>query len=396
MARTSPLNELHAAAGASFLMYPDPLPALAPTPGATVDAPHAIAVVETFGRLEVEYAALRQVAVVLDQPHRGVLRVTGADRVSFLNNMVTQELLGSSPLTAGGVREAFWLSRKGKVEADLRLAEFAGDGGGLMLMDVDAHRAAWVAASLGSFVFSEDVAITDVTDAWQRLGVHGPRAADVVARAAGVANTVADTAGQDGLDLRGPVTIAGTPVYAFELGWAGERGLELFVPVAGAEAVWRAVVAAGSEPTGWLAMNTARIEAGTAMWGIDFGVDHVPAETGQLDRRVSFTKGCYLGQEVVARMQTRLRDGGGLKQRLVSIKVGGNGLFDDDGLARQPVGGAQLLHEGNPVGVVTSSTISPRLGGVPVGFAMVREKHAAPGSVLDVAADGVMLRAVVG
>src|SRR4051812_36724439 len=106
MAAVSPLLRWHQQAEAALQTYGPP--------------EAGVQVVETFGELELEYAALRKHCVLIDQPQRGTIQVTGADRLAFLNRMVTQELKGLAPFQ---VRRSFWLNRKGRIDADLRIIE---------------------------------------------------------------------------------------------------------------------------------------------------------------------------------------------------------------------------------------------------------------------------------
>ena len=132
----------------------------------------------------------------------------------------------------------------------------------------------------------------------------------------------------------------------------------------------------------------ARIEGGTPLFEIDFGPASLPHETGLIDRRVSFTKGCYLGQEIVARMNSL----GKPKQIVRSFRMEANAL---------PIEGAQVFSVGaegsigDEVGVVTSSTTSPMLGAACVGFATIRFAHAAAGTQLTIGAEGRPERATV-
>ena len=114
--RVSPLRKLHQQAEAALVPYGPP----------EVD----VLVVETFGELELEYAALRKGCILLDQPHRATIRITGPDRVDFLNRMVTQELKGFAPLT---VKRSFWLNRKGRIDADMHVVHMTNR----TLIDVD-------------------------------------------------------------------------------------------------------------------------------------------------------------------------------------------------------------------------------------------------------------------
>ena len=136
---------------------------------------------------------------------------------------------------------------------------------------------------------------------------------------------------------------------------------------------------------GWEAFNTARIEAGTPLFHIDFGPDSLPGETGLLTHCVSFTKGCYLGQEIVARMQNL----GHPKRIVTGFKAHTNAL---------PVAGTQVLEHADDtthdpahakvVGGITSSTAAPLLGGTPVGLAVMKWGHHTPGTHARVAVEG--------
>ncbi|MCB1282356.1 MAG: aminomethyltransferase family protein, partial [Salinibacterium sp.] len=195
----------------------------------------------------------------------------------------------------------------------------------------------------------------------------------------------------------------------------GELGYELSVPTERAQDVASALYATAGwgaadpyeprdqtedhypdvriRPIGWHAFNTARIEAGLPLYYLDFGPEHLPHESGIVDRRVRFDKGCYLGQEIVARMQSL----GHPKQKIVSLDLSLEGV--PEAQTPQPTQGAAVLADVDDaretVGVVTSSSISPMLGGRPICFAMVRWQHAQPGQQVSVTADGDILTGVV-
>ncbi|MHC4419288.1 MAG: CAF17-like 4Fe-4S cluster assembly/insertion protein YgfZ [Planctomycetota bacterium] len=343
--------------------------------------PAACELVATYGEPESEYAAIRRGAGIFDSPHRGTILITGAERRDFLDRMVTQEL---KDLEAGVVKPTFWLNRKGRLEADLLLVELPER----MLVDVDVYRAAYTVGTLSDYVFTEDVVITDVTGEYHHLAVHGPQAGRIVAAAGGGA------CDPDALRAR-PVRIAGVEVVVARRDQAGEVGLELIMPYGQAEKVWDALLGAAEgttrvRPVGWYALNIARIEAGTPLWGIDFGPQNLPHETGALRDRVSFTKGCYLGQEIVARTETQ----GKPRQALVGLRPRSDLLP----VAGAPVYGrdeADGSGSGPQVGVVTSSTLSPMLGSVPIAFAMLKTSYAEPGTTVLVSAEGEHTEAVV-
>jgi folate-binding protein YgfZ len=366
MARISPLRARHDTAGAEALCWGDP--------GADVQ------VVEAFGAIESEYGALRATCALLDLPHRGAISVTGADRIEFLNRMLTQELKGLAP---GEVRFSFWLNRQGRIDADLRLGHYADR----TLFDLDVHAAAVAAASLSEFLFSEDVQIEDVSESTHRLGLLGPGTPEVLAHVLAEGNAGGPApAARLGL-------IGSAQVHVEREDSAGVPGFVLLMRAHDAPAVYEQLVEAGAQRIGWHAWNIARIEAGWPVFNIDFGPKNLPAETGILEQRVSFTKGCYLGQEVVARMHSR----GKSKQRLAGLAPAD---MSGDRLAiAQPITGAQVFAAGDPggdvLGMVTSSTISPAMGSAPVCFAMLRASALAPGTEVDVVAEDGAARMVV-
>ncbi len=321
------------------------------------DGAEPVDVAQVVQGLEAEYTALRNTCVLIDQPTRGTLEITGTEHLEFLNNMLTQELKGFAP---GQTRRSFWLSRKGRVEADLRLIATEGR----LWVDVDAHRAAHAAATLSEFIFAEDIAIADRTENMHRISLHGPRALDVLKLPDLAPDTAVET------------TIAGAIVICDRYDTTGEMGVELLVSAADAAIVFGALRDAGSplgmKVAGWHAWNIARIEAGTPVYYLDFGPDSIPQETGCFEDRVSLTKGCYLGQEVVARLHSL----GKPKQKLIGLDFTGN---------HHPMTGDLLYAEGNddkPVGAITSATISPKKNEQPIAFAQLKTAHTTPGTQL--------------
>jgi folate-binding protein YgfZ len=354
-----------------------------------------VQVVATYGELELEYAAIRKHAALFDLPHRAVIEVAGADRVDFLNRMITQELKG---LSENQVRRSFWLNRKGRIDADLRVINLPGR----ILLETDILAAPQAIRGLSEFVITEDVTIRDLTDQTHRIAIHGPAAPLLLKHAAGLDDLAQDTATT--------TRLADAEVILFRDDSAAAPGFELIVPTAGAPAIYQHLIQLGHDPehgaaalrqpnsttaaqvrlrpAGWHAYNIARIEAGTPLYNIDFGENSLPAETGVLDDRVSFKKGCYLGQEVVARMHSR----GHSKQVLVGIKF--DVIKSPDDFPLQPTDRTELfpIIEGKPgpepVGAISSSTISPMLGSAAIAFAQVKQSHQTPGTRLAATAEG--------
>ncbi len=336
-----------------------------------------------FDSVEVEYAAIRREAALVDFPQRGTLEVTGAERIPYLQRMLTQDL---KPLqSAPGAVRSFWLNRKGRIDADMLVVET----GERLLIELDAAVAPSVASALMQFVFSEDVQVIDATDRWARFEIHGPGSIALLESSGvgadpslGIVHARRDMCGVPGIACAVPRDRA-DEAWSRLLAAGGSGGA-----ATGAAATSTAPGRQRARPCGWLAFNIARIEGGSPLFMVDFGTASLPHETSLIESRVSFTKGCYLGQEVVARMQSL----GKPKQVIVAFKASRDAL---------PSGGAQVFTRrddggiGDEVGVVTSSALSPMLGAAPIGLATLRVAHAAPGTVLVADAEGELVEIVV-
>lgn len=345
-------------------------------------------VVGAYEGVEVEYAWLRTRGVLVDWPQRAVVEVRGPDRFDFLQRMLTQDLrpkAGEEPGgTMGFVRRGFWLNKKGRIDADLRVVVL----NDRHLLEVDALAASRLVETLSHYVITEDVTIAPAPGV-RRLGLHGPEAL----AAAGIELAPGRAVG---------TRLHGVDVIAYREDATGDAGVELIVPAGDADRLGEALLGAPNSRLrrcGWHAWNIARIEGGTPIYNIDFGPESLPAETGVLHDRVSFTKGCYLGQEIVARMHAR----GHSKQSLVSLVVE-RVEEGEPALALLPERGAALLapgpdgaEPGEPtiVGAITSSCLSPMRSGEPIALGAVKQSHASAGTALLVDAGGRTLRAVV-
>ena len=183
--------------------------------------------------------------------------------------------------------------------------------------------------------------------------------------------------------------IDGTDVVIWRDDVCGTPGHFLIVSAQQARALWMGILSRYSQgevgkrrvrAVGWAVFNTTRIEAGRVLFGIDFDDTVLPAETGQISRAVNFEKGCYLGQEIVARMHAR----GQAARKIAGIRM------KEDAL---PVAGSPIVEAGegggqNQIGAVTSSTISPVLSNAAIGLGLMRSQFAAVGTKVKVAAEG--------
>ena len=364
MTKTDPLRKRLIEAEASWLVYGQ--------------GESAVELVESFGSVELEYAAIRKGCVLLDQPHRATVRLTGDDRRELMNRLFTQEL---KDLDAGMSRRSLWLNGKGRIDADLRIIELAGK----TYLDLDRNAAQRAAEGIDQYIIADDVTIEDVAESWRRLALHGPKADALLTSITGGGLPEPERAQES--------SIAGVRVIIDRQDSLGVPGYELLVDAAGAERVDEAIVSAGeADPSlkfrrsGWLACNTARIEAGWPLYLTDFGPDSIPNELGELlTDRVSFTKGCYLGQEVVARIHAQ----GKPRRLLVAIRfkrevIGETTEEGERARTLQPATAATLLDgpDGQVIGAITSSTLSPMLGDVPIALAQMKTESARPGTTV--------------
>jgi len=320
-------------------------------------------VVAAYAEVELEYAAVRGGVALLDCPQRGTLVVRGADRVDFVNRLVTQEV---RKLADGGVARAFLTNRKGRIDADLVIARLPE----LLVIDTLAHDVAALRDALEKMHFGEDIAFEARSETHARIALHGPKAEGAL-KALGI--------GGAGDAWSAPLGDARVEVWRVDE--LGAAGFELSVPRTHVASLWRSLVTFGARPAGWFATNTARLEAGTPFFRIDFGPTNLPHESGVLESRVSFTKGCYPGQEVVARMQNL----GKPKQRLVGLRIEADLLPVAEAQVFACADGTAL---GDQVGVVTSSGLAPMLGAVPIAFAMLSASSYSEGTRVMVNAEG--------
>jgi folate-binding protein YgfZ len=309
------------------------------------------AVVLTFRDPVVEYDALRRGALVVDRSARGRVRVSGAKAAEVVTGLVTNDV---TALGAGQGLYAAALTPKGKIVADVRVFADAG----AMLIDAPPRATAGWVGMLKKFVNPRLAPFEELSASLADLGVFGVKARAVASAATGVPATTLEalpmyghvTRDVDGVQLR----IARVPDLELE-------GYELFAPMADAGALWQRLVSAGATPGGLTAFEIARVEAGRPEWGIDIDESTLPQEANFDDfHAISYTKGCYVGQETVARVHFR----GHVNRHLRGLRS-----VSDTALPFR----AQLRDAaGKPVGEVRSAVISPRLGGV--ALAMVRRE----------------------
>lgn len=303
-----------------------------------------------------QYNAAHNSAVMIDRPSQGTIALTGADRASFLHALLTNDI---ALLAKGQGVYAAHLTPQGRMISDMRVIET----GNRMLLDVEHDVAAPLAARFDKLIFSEDVQPKDVTGELATIGMHGPSAAAMIRRATGV--SVVELASQYDNITSDSLTIVHDDAL-------GVPGYDLYVPTSDADAIRAKLTEAGAVKASEETAETLRIEAGRPRFGVDMSADTIPLEAGIENRAISFTKGCYVGQEVIIRVMHRGH--GRVARRLVSIVLSKGAI---------PARGDKIHLGDRVVGEITSATSSPKLG-APLALGYVQRDHAAPGTELTI------------
>jgi folate-binding protein YgfZ len=317
------LHEFHRAMGARFL---------------DLNGEEGVA---DYGDPSAEYAALRESAGVMDCSFRGRLCVLGTDRVKFLNGQVTNNV---KDLRTGEGCYAALVSAKGKIQSDLHIYILENE----ILLDFEPGLGGAVQQRLEKYIIAEDAQVADVSAHYGLWSVQGPKAAAVIKMLPWnlpipeKSNTVARA---------GDATLG--EIYVTNHARTQSGGYDLFVPNAAMQVVAGQLVTAAREMSGrfcgWHALETARIEAGISRFGADMDETNLASEV--LDTAaISYSKGCYIGQEVIARVRTY----GQVAKALRGLRL-------PDNLQRLPIKGDKLFLGEKEAGYITSAVASPFL-----------------------------------
>jgi folate-binding protein YgfZ len=317
-----------------------------------------------------EYLAARRGAGMIDLGARGRIVVRGADRKSFLHALLTNDI---ALLSAGTGCYAALLTPQGRMLADMNVFEL----GDVMLVDVRREIKDALLQRLDQLIFSEDVQLGDVSDAWGCIGVCGPKAA---AAAGGVAG--ADLTGFGGFQ-NARFEREGDVLVVARRDALGLPGFLLFAPSGAMPGLAQALDAAGAVILSPETVEALRIEAGEPAFLVDMGDDTIPTEAGIEASAVSYLKGCFPGQEVLVRI--RDRGHGRIARKLVGLTIEGGAA---------PAAGSVIAAGEKEIGRVTSAVVSPALG-KPIALGYVHRDFVEPGTVVSVAAGAASLAATV-
>lgn len=286
---------------------------------------------------------------IIDRSPRTRLLAAGPDRAKLLHNLTTQDVLGLAP---GQGREAFVTSPQGKTLAWTTIHNL----GDALLLRGDPGAAEAMLPHFQKYGLFDDVTWTDRQGATCERHVLGPWRAPVELDDLACAST----------------EVAGVPVLLIHEAPAGVAGWTIIADAADAPALDQALAREGLVPVSEEVFESWRIEAGTPKGGLDITPENLPQEFERDARAISFQKGCYLGQETVARLDAL----GHVNRVLRRCRI--------EGAAVPPAGTPVMADDGKVVGKLTSTALSPRLGHG-IGLAMVRTKHAESGTVLKTA-----------
>ncbi len=309
---------------------------------------------QTRIELDAQYRQLREECGLLDRSARGKLLVTGPDAAEFLQGQVTNDVEALEP---GEGCYAALLDRKGHIQADMRVLRLAA---GEFWIDTGPQTAAVTRRHLETYKIGREVEVEDVTESRAIVSLIGPATGAVAGTAA--------------LPPHANETTSVAAVECIAAGTAG--GVDLIADAAEAGRLVAVLREAGAAEVDEAAAEILRIEAGVPRFGAEMSAETMPAEAGIVEAAVSFTKGCYIGQEPVARLHHRGRPNRHLRGLRLSAPA-------------EP--GTPLSLGDREVGRVGSAAVSPAHG--PIALAIVR-REAEPGDELAVGEDGVTARVV--
>ena len=349
---------------------PTPLAALHARSGAQLSNWFGCSLPSDFGDWLAEYRHLHDSVALLDKNYRAYLDFTGPDRVRYLNAILTNNI---KDLRENHGTISLFLNPQGRILAEIETQALAEK---LFCVSYALIREPLIAA-LDKYIIMDDVTLTDRTDDFASVALEGPKAALLAEELTGV-----DPADLAELETR-PISVQRIPCRLGKRSPGGATSAEFLVDRSHAEALWSILLEAarkhGGGPAGYQALNATRLEQGIPWYSYDFGEKQIPHEAGLQDSHISYTKGCYTGQEIVERVRSR----GQVNRVRVTLKydLAGSGSTAIPGCAL-PAPGTPLLSEGKEAGHTTRAAFSPALN-APIGMAYLRREKSTPGSTVE-------------
>ena len=352
--KRTPLYEIHGALGATF-----------------TESCEDWQLVGHFTDPRQEHRTVRQGVGVIDLSHRGRLRLTGNDCAQYLHRIISNDVEG---VAVGKGNYATILTNRGKIIADMKVYVFEDSIG----IETNAETTSILYQELDKYLIADDVTIEELTEHTGAVGVHGPKSAELLQEVYGF--DVGDLPEYHSVVHE----IDGRRIVCVRANETGEVGYNLCTASESMEWLWDTFLTKGrafsAEPVGLTALNSLRIEAGIPRFGAELGDSVFPLEA-ELEGAISFEKGCYIGQEIVARMKYR-----GHPNRLLR----GFEITSD----APPQSGDRLFDEDKEIGWLTSAVVSPTFGKT-IGMGYVRVAFTDEGSQVEVQTAGSRVDATV-
>lgn len=327
--------------------------------GAAIGTWFGCALPDDFGDWLPEYCAARENVALIDKNYRAYLRFSGPDRARFLNAILTNNIKDLAP--GNGIVSLF-LNPQGRIQAEIETYATAES---LFCISHAMIRETLVPA-LDKFIIMDDVTLTDETEMFSTVALEGPGTVDLVKQLTSI-----DPANLNELSFQ-ETSVAGISCGVSKRSPGGMAGAEFLAMREDLSGLWEAlhlaVMEAGGRAMGYKALSTLRLEQGIPWFGYDFGEKQIPHEAGLEHSHISYTKGCYTGQEIVERVRSR-----GQVNRVRAL------LKFESG--EPPLTGTALTADGKEIGHVTRTAFSPALQAA-IGMAYVRRENSAVGSDL--------------
>lgn len=328
--------------------------------GAQLASWFGCALPDHFGDWHNEYRFARETLALLDKNYRAYLDFTGPDRVRYLNAILTNNIKG---LADHHGTVSLFLNPQGHIQAEIETYAFPDK---LFCVSFAMIRQRLI-EGIEEYIIMDDVTLTDVTEKFGTLALEGPKAAQSATRLTGIE---IDKLGE--LEIR-ECTVGPIRCSIIRRNIGGVASAEFLTERANLESLWNLLLAIAKEngggAMGYTALNALRLEQFIPWFSYDFGEKQIPHEAGLQDSHISYTKGCYTGQEIVERVRSR----GQVNRARVSLQ------FDTPS---QPAPNTPLLVEGKEFGYVTRAASSPAANAF-IGMGYVRREKSAPGSVLE-------------
>jgi folate-binding protein YgfZ len=382
---------------ATALALATPLAQFHQSAGAKLGTWFGCALPDDFGDWQREYSFARNSVALIDTNYRAYISFTGPDRVRYLNAILTNNVK-DLPVSHGIV--SLLLNAQGHILAEIETHACTDK---LFCISYAMIRERLI-PTLDKYIIMDDVTLTDDTERFGTLALEGPTAATLVRELTGVDLSTLDELGS------AEINVGAIPCTVVKRTPGAHSGAEFLTERQHLESLWKLLEAKtrahGGGPLGYTAFSALRLEQGVPWFGYDFGEKQIPHEAGLQDTHLSFTKGCYTGQEIVERVRSR----GQVNRQRVGLVFAGSAstafsrtadpissgsagvIFSGSAgpalsasaapaAGEIPAAGEALSVGGNEIGYVTRTAWSPMLS-ARIGMGYVRREHSAPGTQL--------------